>query len=105
MKTYLNMYHGVEDLLTMISSVGNCCNAGTLLPTEMAYLQHISWMNILFKTLYHHTIDLLLKNSNLELKQENSKHTTSHCPLKHTKTNMHPLFQTFKLDLMLLFIT
>ena len=92
------------DLLTMISSVEHCCNTGTLLLTEMAYPQHRSFMDISSKTLYQHTADLLLKNGNSKLKQQNSKHTTLHCPLKNTTTSMHPLFQTFKLDLMSLSI-
>ena len=100
----LSEYLGMGDLLTTISSVEHCCNTGILLPIEMAYPQHRSFTDILSKTLYQHATDLLLKNGSSKLKQQNSKHTTLHCALKNTTTSMHPLFQTFKLDLMSLSI-
>ena len=100
----LSEYHGLRVLLTTISSVEHCCNTGTFFPTEMAYPQHRSFMDIQAKTLYQLTVDLLLKNGSSKLKQQNSKLTIPYSPLKHTRTNMHQLFQTFKSDLMLLFI-
>ena len=59
MKT-LSEYHGLGDLLTMISSVEHmhCCNTGTFFPAEMAYPQHRSFMDIQAKTLYQLTVDL-----------------------------------------------
>ena len=88
--------HLHRDLLSMISTIVHCCNAGTLLPLEMGYPQHRSFVEILCRALYHNTIDPLLKNGSSKWKLQNSKQTVPVCPMKITIINMHILYRTSK---------
>ena len=49
-------HHGMGDLSIMISSVGHCCNIGTL-PAEMGYPLYRNSTDTLCKTSYQHTAD------------------------------------------------
>ena len=76
-------HHGMGDLSVMISSVGHCCNTGTLLPTEMGY-PHTEALRTPCARHHtmQHTTDPSPKNGNSKQNQQNSKQAIPSWPLK-----------------------